>query len=43
MIDMSDDKKALIMLICDKILDDEVLLTVHEVREMLRDALETED
>lgn len=40
MTDMSEDKKALIMLICDKILDDETTLTVHQVREMLQDALD---
>ena len=38
---MKDETKALIILICDKILDEESSLSAHEIREMLYDAIET--
>lgn len=38
---MKDETKALIMLICNKILDEETSLSSHDIREMLLDAIES--
>ena len=37
---MTEDIRALIKMICDKILDDESTLTSCQIREMLEDALD---
>lgn len=37
---MNEDVRALIKLICDKILDDESALTSCQIRDMLEDALD---
>lgn len=37
---MKEDVRALIKLICDRILDDESSLTSCQIREMLEDALD---